>query len=69
MSEYEEYWLTGFPLINSWARLEIIMVIKKKNTSIFVILQSTGIIVIKSKETRVVTYTCKYYSGYLIPII
>ena len=32
-----------------------------------VILQSIGIIVIKSKETRVVTYTCKYFSGHLIP--
>ena len=32
-----------------------------------VILQSTGIIVIKSKETRVVAYTCRYSSGHLIP--
>ena len=23
---------------------------------------------IKSKETRVVAYTCRYYSGHLIPI-
>ena len=34
----------------------------------FVILHSIGmIIVIKSKETRVVTYTCRYFSGHLIP--
>ena len=33
----------------------------------WVILQSIRIIVIKSKETRVVTYTCRYSSGYLIP--
>jgi len=32
-----------------------------------VILQSIGIIVIKSKETRVVTYTCRYSSGHFIP--
>ena len=32
-----------------------------------VILQSIGIIVIKSKETRVITYTCRYSSGPLIP--
>ena len=31
------------------------------------ILQSIGIILIKSKETRVVTYTCIYSSGFLIP--
>jgi len=30
------------------------------------ILQAIGIIVIKSKETRVVTYTCRYSSGHLI---
>jgi len=34
-----------------------------------VILQSIGIIVIKSKETGVVIYTCRYSSGHLIPII
>jgi len=32
-----------------------------------VILQSIGIIVIKSKETSVITYTCRYSSGNLIP--
>ena len=32
-----------------------------------VILQSIGIIVIKSKETRMITYTCRYSSGHLIP--
>ena len=35
----------------------------------FVILQLIGIVVIKSKETRVVTYTYRYSSGHLIPII
>ena len=34
-----------------------------------VILLSIGIIVIKSKGTRVVTYTCRYSCGHLIPII
>ena len=34
-----------------------------------VILQSAGIIVKKSKETRVVMYTCRYSNGNLIPII
>ena len=31
------------------------------------ILQLIEIIVIKSKETRVITYTCRYSSGHLIP--
>ena len=53
---------------------EIIMVIsQKKQTNKYkeklVILQSIGIIVIKSKETRVITYTYRYSSGHLIPII
>ena len=34
-----------------------------------VILQSIGIIVIKSKETRMITYTYRYSSGHLIPIV
>ena len=34
-----------------------------------VILQSIGIIVRKSKVTRVVTYTGRYSNGHLIPII
>jgi len=33
------------------------------------ILQAIGIIAIKSKETMVVTYTYRYSSGHLIPII
>ena len=33
----------------------------------FAILQAIGIIQIKSKETRVVAYTCRYSSGPLIP--
>ena len=32
-----------------------------------VILQSIRVIVIKSKETRLITYTCRYSSGHLIP--
>jgi len=35
----------------------------------FVILQSIEVIAIKSKETRVVPYTCRYSNGHLIPII
>ena len=31
------------------------------------ILQSIGIVVIKSKETRVIIYTCRYSNGSLIP--
>ena len=69
MSEYEVYWLTDFR-----ACQEIIMVIsQKKLTNKYkeklVILRLIGIIVIKSKETRVITYTCRYSSGHLIPII
>jgi len=32
-----------------------------------VILQLIRIIVIKSKETRTITYTCRYSSGHLVP--
>jgi len=65
MSEYEVYWLKDFPPISRWAHQEIIMVTSlKKQTNKYkeklVILQSIVIIVIKSKETRVVTYTCRY---------
>ena len=54
---------------------EMIMVIsQKKLTNKYikeklVILQSIGIIVIKSKEARVIMYTCRYSSRHLIPII
>jgi len=45
--------------------------LSKKQTNKYkeklVILQSIGIIVIKSKETRVITYICRYSSGNLIP--
>ena len=37
----------------------------RKNLKLF--LQLIGIIVIKSKETRAVIYTCRYFSGQLIP--
>jgi len=33
-----------------------------------IILQAIGIIKMKSKETRVLAYTCRYSSGLLIPI-
>ena len=66
-SEYEVYWLTDFPPINLLgAHQEIIMVFSEKKADKqekLVILQS----VTKSKETRVITYTCRYSSGYLIP--
>ena len=66
------YWLTDFR-----AHQKIIMVIslslKKKLTNKYkeklVILQLIGIIVIKSKEIRMITYTCRYSSGHLIPTI
>ena len=75
ISEYEVYWLTDFPLIILLGTLqEIIIVIShKKQTNKYkkkiVILQSIGIIVIKSKETRAITYTYRYFSGHFIPII
>ena len=55
-------------------RQEIIMVISQtKQTNKYkekrTILHSIGIIVIKSKETRVIINTCRYSSGHLIPII
>jgi len=71
MSKYEAYWLTAFLLINCQ---EVIIVISFKKLAIkckekLVILQAIGIIVMKSKETRVVAYTCRYSSGHLIPVI
>jgi len=51
----------------------MVISLKKKQTNKykekFVILQSIGIIGIKSKETRVIIYTCRYSSGHLIPRI
>ena len=68
MSEYKAYWLTGFPLIKLLgARHEIIMVIFKKETNKYkekiVILQSIGIIQIKTKKTMVVTYATDILVG------
>jgi len=64
MSECEAYWIMDFPLIlnNYGMHQELIMVISQiRQTNNYkekiVISQSIGIIVIKSKETRVVTYT------------
>ena len=66
MSDYEAHWLTDFPPIrNNYGDLKQPNKYKEK----LVILQLIGIIVIKSKETRVITYTCRYSSGHLIPII
>ena len=62
MSEYEVYWLKDFPLINSWACLERIiifplkryaLIIKKQTNKYkekFIILQSIGIIFIKVRK-------------------
>jgi len=58
--------------LGAWQEIIIVISFKKlanKFKEKLVILQAIGIIVIKSKETRVVTYTCRYSSGYLIPII
>jgi len=72
MSEYELYWLTDFPLIISWHMPrnnygDLSRKQTNKHKEKLVILQSIGIIVIIGKETRVVTYTCSYCSGHLIP--
>jgi len=70
MSEYEAYCLMDFPLTIYWVSQEIIIAIsqKSKQTSIkkLIILQAIGIIAIKSKETKVIIYTCRYSGGYLI---
>jgi len=55
MSEYETYWLTDFP-VRSVPRSNYGDLSKKqtkKYTEKLVILQSIGIIVIKSKEIRI----------------
>ena len=63
MSEHEVYRLTD--LLGEHQEM-----ISKKQTGVrkkLVILQSIGIIVINSKETRVITYTCRYSSGLFNP--
>ena len=55
----------------------VILPVNKKSTymcsykiaykEIFVILQSLGIIIIKSKETKSVIYACRYSSGQFNP--
>ena len=57
MGQYEVYWLMDFFTNNLLiARQKIITVdLSKKQKSIRKTLQSIGIIVIKSKETRVIT--------------
>ena len=52
--------------------LNIIIVTKNLNKQVygkFVILQSLGIIAIKSSETRAVIYTCRYSSGLLLTLV
>ena len=69
MSEYEVYWLIDFPLIIYWVRTKnnygVFFKIANKQVqgkiSNFTVIRDHSI---KSKETRVVTYTC---SGDLIP--
>ena len=69
MSEYEAYWLMDFPLIIYWLNNYGDLKKSKQNKckEKLVILQSIEIIVVKSKETRVITDT--YSSGHLIHII
>ena len=69
MSGYGAYWLICFLLINSWPGSYYFNKLSNKCKRKLVILQAIGIIEIKSKETRVVTYTYRYSSGHLIPII
>ena len=71
MSDYEVYWLADFLLIIYWVCQEIIMMIsQKKQTNKykekFIVDREHSY---KSKETRMFTYTCRYFTGYLIPII
>jgi len=51
--------------LQHWALLLSLYTYKYKEK--FVILQAIGNIQIKSKETRVVAYTCRYSSGPLMP--
>jgi len=76
MSEYKVYWLKGFPLIRLIVRHvprnnygDLSKKQRNKYKEKLVILQSIEIIFVKRKETREVTYTCRYSRGYLIPII
>jgi len=71
MSEYEVYWLTDIPYNLLGTRHEIIMVIsqKKQTNKYKEKLVMIGIIVIKSKETRVITYTCMHVSLLFITMI
>ena len=61
-----------FTLINSWCAKKQLWQSQKANKQVYGKIsnsQSIGIIVIKSKETKVVTYSCRYSSGHLIAII
>jgi len=71
MSEYEAYWLTDFPIGCALRNNYDLSLSQKKNKheKKLVILQLIGTMVIKCKETRMITYTCRYCSGHLIPII
>ena len=69
MNEYEAHWLAGFLLINSCTPGSNYCNLKQ--TSVRKISNFTGNSDYskKSKETRAVTYTCRYFSGHLIPMI
>ena len=83
MSEYETYWLTDFLLINNWehnygdpflllkwyALLTINKQTNKYNKKL-ILLQSIGIsYMYVGIKVKLVTYTCRYSSRHLIPII
>jgi len=51
-----------FPNLLGWQNAHYSLTQKYKET--YIILQSIGIIVIKSKETSAFIYTCRYSSGH-----
>ena len=68
-----QYYKQRTTYVGTRQEIHVIMVISQENKQIRkykeLILQLIEIIVIKSKETRVIAYTCRYSSGHLIPII
>ena len=69
MCEYKAYWLTGVPVGHVLRNNYGVLLSKQTNKYKEKILWPILTVVIKSKETRVVTYTYRYSSGYLFPII
>ena len=60
--------LKSFKSIEWWSSSNISHIdVWNKCKEKLVILQLIGIVVIKSKEIRVVTYNCRYSSGHLVP--